>query len=107
VALVSLPFTLWKSLPGHFVGMSWLGLTVLYYGMGLLLKNGKYRWMGHFTLLATILFILIYATTGFEPTYRILTFVMLGLVLIGLSILFKYFHSKMDSEKQQLNETNT
>lgn len=102
VALVSLPFTLWKSLPGHFVGMSWLGLTVLYYGMGLVLKNGKYRWMGHFTLLATILYILIYATTGFEPTYRILTFVLLGLVLIGLSLLFSYFHSKMDSEKQRL-----
>ncbi|MCF7902635.1 MAG: hypothetical protein K9M19_04335 [Candidatus Marinimicrobia bacterium] len=103
VAFISIPFTLWKSLPGHFVGLAWLALTVLYYGMGLLLKNGKYRWMAHFTLFATILYILIYATTGFEPTYRILTFVLLGLVLIGLSILFSHFHSKLDSEKQNLS----
>ncbi len=106
VAFLSIPFTLLKSLPAHWVGLSWLALAILYYGIGLLLKNGKYRWMAHFTLLATILYILVYATTGIEPTYRILTFIVLGIVLISLSIMFARYRIKLNPDNAQTSENN-
>jgi len=62
--------------------------------------------MAHFTLLATILYILVYATTGIEPTYRILTFIVLGIVLISLSIMFARYRIKLNPDNAQTSENN-
>jgi hypothetical protein len=88
IAFFSLPFALWKALPSEWVAFSWLGVTVLYYIMSAVLSSPRYRWMGHFTLFATILTVVLMATMGMEALSRILTFMTLGIVLITVSIVY-------------------
>ena len=56
--------------------------------MSAVLSSPRYRWMGHFTLFATILTVVLMATMGMEALSRILTFMTLGIVLITVSIVY-------------------
>ncbi|NQV42548.1 MAG: hypothetical protein HQ506_09355 [Candidatus Marinimicrobia bacterium] len=85
ITFVSLPFALWKAIPHEWVAFLWLGVTLLYYGLSLMLKSQRYRWMGHLTLIATLVYTILQATMGMEPAQRILTFLALGVVLITVS----------------------
>ncbi|MBC8191488.1 MAG: hypothetical protein ISR87_13265 [Candidatus Marinimicrobia bacterium] len=85
ITFVSLPFALWKAIPHEWVAFPWLGVTLLYYGLSVMLKSQRYRWMGHLTLIATIIYTILLATMGMEPGQRILTFLALGVVLVTVS----------------------
>ena len=88
IAFFSLPYALWKALPTQWVAFAWLGVTVLYYVMSRVVKSPRYRWMGHLTLLTTLCFVVLQATMGMEALYRILTFFVLGCVLITVSTVY-------------------
>ncbi|NQV49717.1 MAG: hypothetical protein HQ507_04440 [Candidatus Marinimicrobia bacterium] len=98
IAFFSLPFALWKALPTEWVAFSWLGVTVLYYFMSAVLSSPRYRWMGHFTLFATILTVVLMATMGMEAFYRILTFMALGGVLITVSVVYTRIRKRSKNE---------
>ena len=65
-------------------------------GAGTLASNGhesivrspKFRWMGHATLLLTTVYMLMVGTRQFEPVYRVLSFLVLGTVLLVVSMVF-------------------
>ncbi|NQV29463.1 MAG: hypothetical protein HQ508_01125, partial [Candidatus Marinimicrobia bacterium] len=98
IAFFSLPFALWKALPTEWIAFSWLGITVLYYFMSAVLKSPRYRWMGHFTLFATILTVVLMATMGMEAIYRIFTFMALGGVLITVSVVYTRIRKRSKNE---------
>ena len=52
-ALVVFPYAVYHLVPGAWAGLAWVGVALLYYGMNLMVRNRKYRWMGHATLLFT------------------------------------------------------
>ena len=87
-AFVVFPYALYHLVPSAFVALSWVGVAVVYYAMNLMVRNVKYRWMGHLTLLLTVLYVIIVGVTQLAPTYRILSFLVLGTVLLVVSLVF-------------------
>jgi hypothetical protein len=87
-AFVVFPYAFYHLVPLKYVGLAWIGLALAYYALNVLIQNQKYRWMGHATLLLTACYLVIVATRQFEPVYRVLSFLALGTVLIGVSLLF-------------------
>ena len=103
ITFVSLPFALWKAIPHEWVAFPWLGVTLLYYALSLVLKSQRYRWMGHLTLIATLVYTILLATIGMEPSQRILTFLVLGVVLITVSVVYTRIRkqSSLNTEPSQ------
>lgn len=87
-AFISFPYALYHLVPATYVGFALIGLALGYYGMNLLVRSQKYRWMGHVTLLLTTLYLVIVGTSRFEPVYRVLSFLALGTVLLIVSLSF-------------------
>jgi uncharacterized membrane protein len=85
-ALFVIPYALHHMLPGAWVSLSWAGVAIAYYALGKLLDNLKYRWMAIATLLMAVLHLMIVGTTSFEPAYRTISFIVLGVVLLAVSL---------------------
>ena len=82
------PYALYHIVPKDYVGLSWTIVAIGYYIMSIILKNKKYRWMALLTFLLTVLYILFVGTTNLDPSYRIISFMFLGMVLLVISILY-------------------
>lgn len=50
--------------------------------------NQEYGWLGHFTLLLTLFYVLLIAIVQLKPAQRILSFLALGTVLLAVSMIF-------------------
>ncbi len=87
-AFVVFPYALYHLVPGAYVGVAWIGVALAYYLMNLIVRNPKYRWMGHLTLLLTVLYVIVAGITQLAPTYRIVSFLALGSVLLAVSLIF-------------------
>jgi hypothetical protein len=87
-AFVIFPYALYHLVPIRQVSLAWVGLALFYYLMNLVVRSPKFRWMGHATLLLTTVYLLIVGTRQFEPVYRVLSFLVLGTVLVAVSLIF-------------------
>jgi uncharacterized membrane protein len=87
--------------PKGYISLSWLGVAIIYYILSITLKNKKYRWMALSTLLLTVTFILIVGIAQLEPVYRIISFIIIGLVLLITSIIYTRVKSKNESNKDE------
>ena len=90
------PYALYYIVPKDYISLSWTIVAVFYYIVSVILKNKKYRWMAILTFLLTAIYILIIGTTGNESVFRIISFIVLGFVLLIISI----FYGKMKSKKE-------
>ena len=88
VAFLVFPYAVYHLVPGAWVALAWVGVALLYYLIGILLRNLKYRWMGHGTLLLTALYLAILGISRLEPLIRNLSFLVLGTVLLLVSLIF-------------------
>jgi hypothetical protein len=86
------PFALYHALPQAYVSISWIVAALFYYAMSILVKSRKYRWMAFLTFLLTIGRVLLVDSVSLEPTYRIISFLVLGTVLVLISL--KYAKQK-------------
>ena len=100
-AFVTFPYSLYHVLPREYVAISWVGIALFYYLMNSIVKIQKYRWMGHLTLLLTVLFLLLIGITQLTPAYRILSFLFLGFVLVIVSLVFTRLRAKKRVEDEQ------
>ncbi len=82
------PYALYHIVPKDYVGLSWTIVAIGYYVMSIILKNKKYRWLALLTFLLTVVYILFVGTTKLDPSYRIISFMFLGIVLLVISILY-------------------
>ena len=87
-AFLVFPYALYHLVSGKYVGLAWVGLALGYYLLNLLVQNQKYRWMGHATLLLTTCYLVLIGTSRYEPVYRVLSFLVLGAVLLIVSLVF-------------------
>ncbi len=87
-ATVIIPYGLYHLVPRSLVSTSWLLAAAGYFGASLLLANRKYRWMAIATIFATIGYVFVVDLSRLEPAYRILSFLVLGVGLIALSIFY-------------------
>jgi len=93
-ALVIFPYALYHLVPGAYVALAWVGVALLYYGMNLIVRNRKYRWMGHATLLFTALYLVVVGVNRLEPLHRNLSLLVLGSVLLIVSLVFTRLRSR-------------
>jgi hypothetical protein len=91
-AFVVFPYALYHLVPVRYAGLAWIGLALGYYALNLVVQNQKYRWMGHATLLLTTFYLVVVGTRQFEPAYRVLSFLVLGTVLLVVSLVFTHLH---------------
>ena len=87
-AFIVFPYSLYHLVPRAFVAVSWVGVAVAYYVMNLIVHSRKYRWMGHFTLLLTALYVVVVGIFQLEGALRIASFLLLGTVLMVVSLIF-------------------
>jgi hypothetical protein len=87
-AFVVFPYALSHLAPGRFVGLAWVGLALFYYSLNLIVRNQKFRWMGHATLLLTAFYVTVVGTSRFGPVLRVLSFLALGTVMLVVSLIF-------------------
>ena len=87
-AFVIIPYGLYHRVPRDYVSLSWLGAGFFYYGMSIVLRNRKYRWMAILTLFLTILHVLVVDLAGLNPVLRMISFLALGVGLMVLSWLY-------------------
>lgn len=93
-AFVIVLYGLYHAVPGHYVSLSWLGAALFYFGMSLLLGNIKYRWMAILSIFATIVHVVLIDMAQLSAEFRIFLFVAVGLVLLGVSLLYTRFRKK-------------
>ncbi len=82
------PYSLYNSVPEGFVTISWIGVAVLYYILSVLLKNIKYRWLALSTLMLSVGYAILFGISELSSELRILTFLVLGIVLLVISLLY-------------------
>ena len=93
-AFVVFPYALYHLVPRAYVSLAWVGVAIAYYLMNLIVQNRKYRWMGHLTLLLTVLYVIVAGLTQLTPAYRIISFLVLGSVLLVVSLVFTQVRSR-------------
>jgi hypothetical protein len=94
-AFIVFPYGLYHLVPGAYVSLSWIGVAVAYYLMNLIVRNPKYRWMGHLTLLLTVVYVIVIGVTRLTPAYRIASFLALGTVLVAVSLVFTRVRARL------------
>jgi uncharacterized membrane protein len=87
-AFVVFPYAVFHLVPRVYVSLAWIGIALGYYLMNFIIRNPKYRWMGHLTLLLTVIYVIVNGFTQLAPTYRIVSFLVLGSVLLVVSLIF-------------------
>jgi uncharacterized membrane protein len=87
-ALCVIPYALYHSIPSGFVSLSWLLVALTYYAISRVLKLRKYRWMAILTILMTIVYVFVIDLVGLDPTFRIVSFLVLGTALLAVSMIY-------------------
>ncbi len=94
------PYAMYHTVPGSYVGVSWIGIALFYYILSVILNNRKYRWMTLGTLLLTVSYVLIIGITKLEPVYRIVSFLLLGVVLLVFSLLYARMKPRKTADEE-------
>jgi hypothetical protein len=100
ITLLFIPFVLHNIMPEGYAALSWVGVAVLYYLFSLVLESRKYRWMAVLTLLMSIFYISILGMISGELIYKIISFLVLGSVLIAVSVLYGRMKSKQAGKNE-------
>lgn len=95
-AFFMFPYALNQIVPGGYVSLSWLGVGIGYYILSRILNNRKYRWMALLTLLLTVGHVLLIDATRLDPALRVISFLVVGSVLVIISILYSRGRFKTD-----------
>jgi uncharacterized membrane protein len=95
------PYSLYHLMPGNYVSLSWVSVAIIYYLISHILKNNKYRWMALGTLLLSIMYLFFIGITKLEPTYRIISFLVLGIVLLVVSLFYARYKAKNNPDEEK------
>ncbi|NOX64563.1 MAG: DUF2339 domain-containing protein [Chlorobi bacterium] len=101
IAFILLPYSTFLLVPLEYVGLTWLAIALLYYAFSLILKNKKYRWMAMLTLAITILYTIVLGIMHPEDEMKVISFIIVGLVLIIISIVYTKIKSKNTIENKE------
>ncbi|MGE5621092.1 MAG: hypothetical protein ACM3U0_00830 [archaeon] len=99
IALIVIPYSLYNNVPEGFAGLSWIAVALFYYYLGKILNSRKYRWMALTTFAATILYVFVQGISASETTYKVMSFLVLGAALIGVSFAYSYLKGKAELRK--------
>ena len=87
-ALAIIPYALYHAMPAGWASVSWIVVAIIYYALSVILKSKKYRWMALATLGLTVGYVFIIGITNEDFTYKIISFLALGFVMLIISVLY-------------------
>jgi hypothetical protein len=81
-------FALYHAVPKQFITLSWTIAALLYFLIGFLLKNVKYRYLALGTMICAAFYLFIVDLAKIEILYRILALLFLSAISIGISMYY-------------------
>ena len=96
----SLLYATYKGLPGEYITIAWLLIAGIYFGLSIVIKSIKYRWMGMVNLLVSAFYLFIVDLAKTELIFRILAFLAFAIISIGISIYYVKKLKKKDIDQQ-------
>lgn len=96
------PYSLYNWLPQNYVVFSWAILSIIYFLFSVVLKNSKYRIMALLTLLMTVVYLLLFGMTSLSSEVKIISFILLGIILLVVSIFYTKLKGKPTVDKQKI-----
>lgn len=96
-AFLSFPYALYHSVPGQYIILSWIGLSIFYYLISLLLNNKKYRYLALGTIGLTVGYIFVVGIAKLPPVFRVLSFILLGIFLLIISLIYTRIRNRSQS----------
>jgi hypothetical protein len=99
-ALVVTPVGLYLAVPAEAVSVAWLGASLVYFGLGLVLRERALRVVAITFLLLTVGHVFLIDLAQLEPVYRVLSFLALGVVLVATSLTYARHHRVRRSRAQ-------
>lgn len=88
VAFFMMLYALYNSIPSQYITISWTIAAVAYFGMSLILKNVKYRYLAIATFISTAFYLFIIDLSKIELIFRVLAFMVLSILLLVVSIYY-------------------
>lgn len=88
VAFLLIPFVLYLNVPSQFVGITYILLALIYYFIGKLINNKKYRLMASGTLILAMIYIFIFGLTSSDTAYKIISFLVVSVALVVISTVY-------------------
>ena len=80
-----------RSASGFYLTASWSGLALALFACGMALHERMYRWLGLGVLAAALGRVVVFDVWKLETTYRILSFMALGIVLLVLGYIYNKY----------------
>ena len=91
-------YTLYFAVPNDYVTISWGLAAVFYMILSVIFRDTTYRWMAILTLVVTVFYLFIFDLSKMALGYRIIAFICLGLIILGVSF---YYTKKLKREKEE------
>jgi hypothetical protein len=100
ILFFTLLYALKMALPGEYVTLSWSIVALVYFGLSIILKLKKYRYLAIATLGATSVYLFFVDLATIDVIYRIIAFLVLAVISIGISLYYveKSRHKNLESE---------
>ena len=90
-------YALLHAVPRQFVTLSWTAAALLYFLLSFILKNVKYRYMALGTMICAAFYLFLVDLARIEIIYRVLAFLFLAAISIGISIYYTNRIKKSDN----------
>jgi hypothetical protein len=81
-------FALFHAVPKQFITLSWTIAALLYFLIGLILKNVKYRYLALGTMICAAIYLFIIDLAKIEILFRILALLFLSAISLGISMYY-------------------
>ncbi|WP_340111584.1 hypothetical protein [Maribellus mangrovi] len=98
--------SLYHAIPKTYVTVSWIIAALLFFIVGYLLKNIKYRWLGIGTMIASFVNLVFVDMKNMDITFRVLIFLFLAIISIAVSVIYTRFVSNRN-ETESIEEEPT
>lgn len=82
------------AVPGSYVTVSWIVAAILFFILGHLIKNIKYRWLAIAAMIASAVNLVFIDLKSMNISLRILVFLILAIILLTTSIVYTKFLKK-------------
>jgi hypothetical protein len=90
-------FALGHAVPRQFITLSWATAALLYFFIGYLLRNKKYRLMALGTMICATVYLFVFDLSKIEIIYRVLALLFLAAISIGISLYYSNRIKKQDN----------
>jgi hypothetical protein len=97
ILFFTLLYATYKAFPGQYITVSWLFIAGIYFGLSILIKSIKYRWMAMGNLLVAAFYLFIVDLAKIELIYRILIFLAFAITSIVIST---YYVRKLKNKSE-------